>query len=152
MHSLNAHLAMPDTSGKVQEPKRRRSRRDWARAEVRCLLCGRLLGRLLGSRDTDRSGDRASGAPISFFAYRPIDPSGPIIAFTPLVRFRCAECGGAGALDDVEFFSTFDEAPIRPEGYETGRRGPGRPPRQLQPARPAPVGVARALAALADGA
>jgi hypothetical protein len=152
MVSLNALLATTEPSGEVQEPEHRRTRRDWVRGEVRCLMCGRLIGRLLGARGADQSRNRTSGGPISFFAYRPSDPSRPVVAFTPLIRLRCAECGGTGALDEVEFFSTFDEVPIRPEHDETGRRGPGRPPRQVIRAHPAPGGVALALAALADGA
>jgi hypothetical protein len=33
------------------------------------------------------------------------------VPFTPGLRFRCHRCGGAGALDDIDVFSTFDDAP-----------------------------------------
>jgi hypothetical protein len=92
----------------VQLPRGRRH--DWVRGDVRCLMCGRLLGRLLGTARCRENGDRTAGQPVAFLAYRPLDPEGHIIPFTPSLRFRCHVCGGAGALDEVDVFSTYDEA------------------------------------------
>jgi hypothetical protein len=74
-------------------------------------MCGRLLGRLLGSTRPPESGDRPVGNPVAFLAFRPLDPVDRIVPFTPSLRFRCRACGGAGSLDDVEVFSTYDELP-----------------------------------------
>ena len=90
---------------------RRRRRRDWVRRDVRCLMCGRLVGRLLGIARSHTNGDRSAGQPLAFVAYRAVDPLEPIVPFTPGLRFRCHRCGGAGALDDIDVFSTFDDAP-----------------------------------------
>lgn len=93
-----------------------RTRRDWVRGDVRCLMCGRLLGRLLGTTRPRENGDRTAGHPAAFIAYRPLDPVQRIVPFTPDLRFRCRACGGAGALDEVEVLSTYDDAPAIDEG------------------------------------
>ena len=90
---------------------RRRHRHDWVRGDVRCLMCGRLLGRLLGTARVHQNGDRSAGHPLAFLAYRAVDPFEPIVPFTPRLRFRCPQCGGAGALDDIDMFSTYDDPP-----------------------------------------
>ena len=77
-------------------------------------MCGRLLGRLLGSAQQHENGDHSAGRPVAFIAFRPLDPTGPIVPFTPGLRFRCTLCSGAGALADVEVFSTYDEPPPHP--------------------------------------
>ena len=88
-----------------------RTRRDWVRGDVRCLMCGRLLGRLLGTTRTRENGDRTAGRPVAFVAYRPLNPPRRILPFSPELRFRCRSCGGAGALDEVEVVSTYDGPP-----------------------------------------
>src|SRR5260221_10579864 len=85
----------------------RRHRHDWVRGDVRCLMCGRLLGRLLGATRSREDGGRTAGYPTAFFAYRPLDPEGRMVPFTRSMRFRCRVCGGAGALDDIDVFSTY---------------------------------------------
>jgi hypothetical protein len=72
-------------------------------------MCGRLLGRLLGAAQTRPDGDRSAGEPVAFIAFRPLEPPGRIIPYTTSLRFRCSACGGLGAMDDVELFSTYDE-------------------------------------------
>src|SRR5438105_8161946 len=152
MGSPNALQALADDSGEGQGRRRRRIRRNWVRAEVRCLSCARLIARLLGSRDGGKSGDGSSARPISFFAYRSTGQRQPVAPLTPQIRFRCADCGGTGALDDVDSFSTYDELPVSDEVDEPVQRGPGRPARAMKRAEPAPGAVALALAALADQA
>lgn len=90
---------------------RSRKRRDWVRADVCCLMCGRLLGRLLGTTRLPENGVRTAGHPTAFVAYRPLHPVDRIVPFSPDLRFRCRVCGGAGALDDIEVFSTYDDTP-----------------------------------------
>jgi hypothetical protein len=88
-----------------------RQRHDWVRGDVRCLMCGRLLGRLLGTTRSNGTGDRPTGHPVAFLAYRPVDPPQNILPYTPDLRFRCQTCGGAGALDDIDVLSTYDDLP-----------------------------------------
>ena len=152
MGSLDALPSLADDSEDSQGHRRRRIRRNWVRAEVRCLSCARLIARLLGSRDGGKSGDGSSARPISFFAYRSTGQRQPVAPLTPQIRFRCADCGGTGALDDVDSFSTYDELPVSDEGDEPAQRGPGRPARPMKRAEPAAPAVALALAALADQA
>ena len=38
-----------------------------------------------------------------------LDPDGHVVRFTPALRFRCSTCGGAGALDELDVFWTYDE-------------------------------------------
>jgi hypothetical protein len=88
----------------------KRQRHDWVRRDVRCLMCGRLVGRLLGIPRTHENGYRSAGHAVAFLAYRAMDPSEPLVRFTPRLRFRCHQCGGTGALDEVDVFSTYDDA------------------------------------------
>jgi hypothetical protein len=116
---------------------RSRQRHDWVRADVRCLMCGRLQGRLLGTARRTENGERTAGHPVAFFAYRALDPVERIVPFTPNLRFRCRVCSGAGAVDSVDVFSTYDEPPatdeeMSPDG-ERIPRGPGRPRRPFLP-------------------
>jgi hypothetical protein len=129
MVSLDAYLALAASLEEADEPKPRRRRHDWVRGEVRCLMCARLVGRLLGTDQRRQSADRPAWHTASFFAYRPADATLPVVAFRPGMRLRCTECGGPGALDDVDYFSTYDEVPASAMDEEPLRRGPGRPPR-----------------------
>jgi hypothetical protein len=106
-----------------------RHRNDWVRGEVRCLMCARLIGRLLGTRNgATPMGDYRTDS-LTFFAYRSADRKQPMVSFTPGMRFRCTTCGGAGALDDLDFFSTYDEQPLDSEYDDLAPRRPGRPRR-----------------------
>jgi hypothetical protein len=146
MVSLDALLAL--ATDPIEEPKGRRPRHHWVRGEVRCLMCARLVGRLLGRHHRRESSDGSSERALSFFAFRPADSTQPAVVFTPQIRFRCSECGGAGALDDVEFFSTYDELPSTAEDGEPVRRGPGRPPRPITPSLLVANGALHALSTL----
>jgi hypothetical protein len=113
-----------------------RNRRDWVRGDVRCLMCARLVGRLLGSDDRRHS----TTGTVTFFAYRSVGADRPVVTYWPGMRLGCAVCGGAGALDDVELFSTYDEAPTAFDSDDQPvRRGPGRPPRCFKPVGPSPA-------------
>jgi hypothetical protein len=149
--SFDSVLALAACSAELDKPTCSRQRRDWVRGEVRCLMCARLIGWLLGARNRRESGDRSLSEAINFFAYRSADPSQKVVAFTYRMRFRCTDCGGTGAVDDVDFFSTHDEVPVA-EDIQPIRRGPGRPPRVVTRSEPRPNGLALALATLADDA
>jgi hypothetical protein len=138
MVSLDAYPTLAGSLEEADEPKLRRVRHDWVRGEVRCLMCARLVGRLLGTEQRRQSTDRSTWHSASFFAYRPADATLPVVAFRPGMRLRCADCGGAGALDDVDYFSTYDEVPASAMDEDPLRRGPGRPRRSsfIQPRNP----------------
>jgi hypothetical protein len=93
-------------------------------------MCGRLLGRLLGTTRSNDTGDRPTGHPVAFLAYRPMDPPTEIVPYTPGLRFRCQTCGGAGALDDIDVLSTYEDLPAAQGDAEhvDPKHGPGRPP------------------------
>jgi|SRR5690348_11577475 len=113
----------------------RRERQDWVRCDVHCLMCGRLLSRLLGNRMTDQT--------ISFVAVRPIDPPGPVVAWSAPRQFRCLTCSGMGIVDDMDVFSTCAEVEAQDE--PTVRTGAGRPTRPFHPiARRTPLELALA--------
>ena len=132
MLSFKLLAALASTCEEAEPPgPPRRDRRDWVRGEVRCLMCARLVGRLLGSA-YGRTGELARQDALSFFAYKSAEPDSIVVRYMPGMHLRCAKCGGAGALDDVEFFSTYDEVPGSLEYDEPLRRGPGRPPRPFK--------------------
>jgi dolichol-phosphate mannosyltransferase len=136
-HLAFGSMVILDALGATTYPSRRtrRKRHDWVRCEVRCLMCGRLLGRLLGTAQARPDGDRSAGEPVALLAFRPIDPPGPIVAYSSSLRFRCNACGGIGAMDDIELFSTYDDVASEDESDtyddEPVTRVKGRPPRWL---------------------
>jgi hypothetical protein len=101
-------------------------RMDWIQADVRCLMCGRVLGRLVGPLPAEYSGQRSLvGRRPTFAAFRPVDPSAPAVRLSGGERFRCSTCGGGAIMDEVETFSTYDD--VDDELDERPRRG--RPPK-----------------------
>ena len=102
-------------------------RQDWVQADVRCLLCGRILGHLVGAA-------RAHGARLStvaghfaqFNTFRPTDPGEPAVALTGNESFSCSACGGRGMFEEVETFTTYADDGI--EDLEDRPRR-GRPPK-----------------------
>jgi len=128
-----------------------RDRRHWVRGEVRCLMCTRLVGRLLGERASLGAAEPLQSGSVSFFAYRAAGAAQPVVAYRPGLALRCAGCGGAGVLDDLEFFSTCDEPAIPNEGDPFQHR-PGRRPRQPVRCGPPASALALALTVLAERA
>jgi hypothetical protein len=150
--SLDSLLALVSCSGEPEKLASTRQRRDWVRGEVRCLMCARLIGWLLGARKHRESGERSLSDPITFFAYRSADTSQHVVPFTYHMCFRCADCGGTGAVDDVDYFSTYEELPVTAGDIQPIRRPPGRPRRVATGSAPPPTGLAQALTTLADEA
>src|SRR5438477_10533375 len=122
-----------------------RQRHEWLRCEVRCLMCGRPLGRLLGVSRIPECDQQFTTRPVAFVAFRPLDPPGPVVAYRVPRIFRCRTCRGSGAVDEIEFFSTFAEVTAADE--PAAKRGRGRPPRPFQDT-PRGTPLQRALAAL----
>ena len=102
-------------------------RKDWVQADLRCLMCGRVIGRLVGPVPAGKAPiGAAAGRALQFAAFRPADASVPAVRLAGDERFRCTTCGGGVMLDELERFSTYtdiadDELEDRP------RRG--RPPK-----------------------
>lgn len=94
-------------------------RKDWVQADLRCLMCGRVLGRLVGP---------VPSAPASkprFAAFRPADAATPTQPLVGGENFRCQTCGGGVIMDEVETFSTYED--IDDDLEQRPRRG--RPPK-----------------------
>jgi hypothetical protein len=90
----------------------------WVQAELRCLLCGRLLGRVAGAaRSRSLAVDRSA-----FAVFRPSDPLQPIRRLRGDERFRCDACGGPVIIDELEHFATDDEWEEAPAARRPGRR------------------------------
>lgn len=111
-------------------------RKDWIQADLRCLMCGRVVGRLVGPLPASDTQRRALvGRPPQFAAFRPSDDTRPAIRLVGGEHFRCTTCGGGVIMDELEMFSTYedidDELEVRP------RRG--RPPKPWRSAATTPT-------------
>ena len=121
-----------------------RQRHDWVRCEVHCLMCGRLLGRLLGVSRTTSLEHHSVGDTVAFIAFRPIDPPGPVVAFTRPRPFTCDTCRGTGRVDEMELFSTYAEfSTVQDPAVKRSRGRPPRPFRKLQGSTPLQLALAR---------
>ena len=100
-------------------------RKDWVQADLRCLMCGRVLGRLVGPLPASKPS--ASDRPTwpRFAAFRPADLSTPTVRLSGSESFRCQTCGGGVIMDELETFSTYED--IDDEAEQRPRRG--RPPK-----------------------
>ena len=101
-------------------------RKDWIQADLRCLMCGRVIGRLVGPMSAGASTSRSLvGRKAQFAAFRPADPGVPAVRLVGGEQFRCTTCGGAVMMDELETFSTYGD--IDDELEERPKRG--RPPK-----------------------
>jgi DNA-directed RNA polymerase subunit N (RpoN/RPB10) len=101
-------------------------RKDWVQADLRCLMCGRVLGRLVGPLPADHASRSISGRPPKFAAFRPAGGADvPAVRLQGGEQFRCFTCGGRAIMDEVETFSTYED--IDEETEQRPRRG--RPPK-----------------------
>jgi hypothetical protein len=101
-------------------------RKDWVQADLRCLMCGRVVGRLVGPVPASDFGRRSLvGPPPQFAAFRPADISMPAVRLVGGEHFRCTACGGGVLMDELETFSTYDD--IDDDLDDRPRRG--RPPK-----------------------
>jgi hypothetical protein len=115
-------------------------RHDWAQAELRCLMCGRVLGRLVGPLTGHGGALRPSAWGIrQFAAFSPAEVNAPAVRLSGSEQFRCSTCGGGAVVDEVETFSTYD-AILEDELEERPRRG-----RRPRPWRAPPDERLRAL-------
>jgi hypothetical protein len=101
-------------------------RKDWVQADLRCLMCGRVVGRLVGPLPVGELARRSvAGAPPQFAAFRPADSAQPAIRLIGGEHFRCSICGGGVLMDELETFSTYED--IEDDLEDRPRRG--RPPK-----------------------
>ena len=101
-------------------------RKDWVQADLRCLLCGRIIGRLVGPLPPGDPANRSlAGRPPHFAAFRPADTRTTAVRLSGGEQFHCTTCGGAFIMDEVETFSTYTD--IDDELDQRPRRG--RPPK-----------------------
>jgi DNA-directed RNA polymerase subunit N (RpoN/RPB10) len=103
-------------------------RKDWVQADLRCLMCGRVIGRLVGPVPAAKPAvGPVAGRWPHFAAFRPADASEPAVRLVGDERFRCTTCGGGVIMDELERFSTYDQNDADDDLGERPRRG--RPPK-----------------------
>ena len=100
-------------------------RKDWVQADLRCLMCGRVIGRLVGPLPTEADRRALPGRPPQFAASRPANANIPAVRLVGGEHFRCTTCGGGVIMDELETFSTYED--IDDDLDERPRRG--RPPK-----------------------
>lgn len=101
-------------------------RKDWVQADLRCMMCGRVIGRLVGPMPVGDPEKRTlAGRLPHFSAFRPADTQVPATKLVGGEQFRCTTCGGAVIMDELETFTTYSD--IDDEDEERPRRG--RPPK-----------------------
>ena len=100
-------------------------RKDWVQADLRCLMCGRVVGRLVGPLAARDPTKRLVAGRQQFSAFCPADESVPAVRLSGSEHFHCTACGGAVIMDELETFSTY--ADIDDELEDRPRRG--RPPK-----------------------
>jgi DNA-directed RNA polymerase subunit N (RpoN/RPB10) len=102
-------------------------RKDWVQADLRCMMCGRVVGRLVGPLPAgDPARHTLAGRLPQFAAFRPADTREPAVRLVGGEHFRCTTCGGAVILDELETFSTYPD--LDPDELEQRPRR-GRPPK-----------------------
>ena len=85
-------------------------RKDWVQADLRCIMCGRVIGRLVGPLPADDPEKHTlRGRLLHFAAFRPADLRIPAVRLMGGEQFRCTSCGGAVIMDELETFSTYAE-------------------------------------------
>ena len=107
------------------------SRTQWLEADLRCLMCGRVVGHLVGPLRLVNSAGMRSERTVRFAAFRPADSSFPALRLIGGEQFRCMTCGGSVIVDQLERFSTYIDV-----GERTSRLPEARAPR---PHRGAPA-------------
>lgn len=119
-----------------------RDRHDWAQADLRCLLCGRILGTLVGPLPEDARGTRPTAWSVRHFAiFQSADVDTSPVRLNGREQFRCSSCGGGGVLDSVEVLTTYDSVEID-DVEERPRRGrPPKPWRRFVDARAIALGL-----------
>lgn len=111
-------------------------RQDRVQADVRCLMCGRLIGQLFGFIWRDMSGRRAARSLTNLTTFRPAQAGATPVALGGGARFRCIACGGFGIIEEVSTDVVSEQAPgdwLCPvHGERLQVLGRGRPPKECR--------------------
>jgi hypothetical protein len=107
---------------------------DRVEADLRCLMCSRLIGQLCGLVWRDFDGQRTTPSMLRLTEFRPSIPGAPSVPVTGRNQLRCGDCGGVGVVEEIlvspagESLKVEEGCPI----HHQRLRGPGRPPRGCQ--------------------
>jgi hypothetical protein len=107
------------------------SRQDRVVADLRCLMCSRVIGQLSGLVWRDPSGQRTARSMVHLTEFRPSIAGATNVRVTGRAQLRCADCGGIGVVEEIsvsplgETLLPGAPCPIHRERV----RGPGRRPR-----------------------
>jgi hypothetical protein len=114
--------------------KRRVGCQDRVEADLRCLMCSRVIGQLFGVVWRDSRLQRTSRSMVHLSQFQPSVPGAPSVRFTSRAQLRCPDCRGFGVLEEIvvtpvrESVQLEDGCPIHRERVS----GPGRRPRGCQ--------------------
>jgi hypothetical protein len=86
-------------------------RQDLVEADLRCLMCGRLIGQLAGLVWRDARGPRTARSSVSWTAFRAATPGVPEVTLTGRDRFQCRDCGGLAGMEEVSVSVVHDSTP-----------------------------------------
>jgi len=109
-------------------------RQDRVEADLRCLMCSRLIGQLYGFVSRDSRGQRTAPSMVHLAEFRPSIPGAPSVPVTCRGQLRCPNCGGIGVVEEIlvspagDSLKVEDGCPIHRERV----RRPGSPPRGCQ--------------------
>ncbi|HEV7663716.1 MAG TPA: hypothetical protein VGQ62_09295 [Chloroflexota bacterium] len=70
-------------------------------ADLRCLMCGRLIGHLAGLVARDARLRPAGEPAVSWLAFRPGNPGELRVQLTGREQFRCRQCGGMAVMEEI---------------------------------------------------
>jgi hypothetical protein len=105
-------------------------RQDRVEADLRCLMCGRLIGTAFG--DVWREGERTPRSPTHLTLFRWAQPEAATVRFTGREQFRCVDCGGFGVMEEIQVSVAAEVIPVE-DGtclvHSERMRGAGRRPR-----------------------
>ena len=76
-------------------------RQDRVEADLRCLMCSRVIGQLYGLVSRDSRGHRTARSMVHLTEFRPSIPGAPNVPFTGRAQLRCPDCGGVGVLEEI---------------------------------------------------
>ncbi|MDQ6672602.1 MAG: hypothetical protein M3069_17990 [Chloroflexota bacterium] len=108
-------------------------RERWMQADLRCMMCGRVIGSLTGPLPDDNTPGRqpANGA-LQFSMFRPAEANRSAVRLVGGEQFRCSTCGGGVVMDELEKFSTYANVDDEPDA----RPSPRAPAQVVAPRRP----------------
>ncbi len=107
-------------------------RQDLVEADLRCLMCGRLVGTAFGEVWREAAGERAARSIANLRAFRWARAGMPTIPFTGQQRLRCLDCGGLAIMEEISISIGAEVLPVENGAclvHSERMRGAGRRPR-----------------------